>query len=181
MTSEPDASTPPPLGHESFMRLFLQSERELLRYVMVLVPNVTEARDVLQETAVALWQRIAEYDPSRPFIPWACRFALNEARMHLRRTKRRRWVMSDDVVEMIDAQREAEAPQLDERRSHLRACLERLPERQHQVVYGYYFDELDVPGLSRLTGLTAEAVYKVLQRSRLALQSCIELKLEARA
>jgi DNA-directed RNA polymerase specialized sigma24 family protein len=42
------------ITHEQFMWLFLQSERELLRYVMVLVPNVTEARDVVQETAVAL-------------------------------------------------------------------------------------------------------------------------------
>lgn len=180
MTSDPLPEQPAgPLAHEQFMRLFLQSERELLRYVMVLVPNVTEARDVVQDTAVALWQRIADYDPARPFTPWACRFALNEARMHLRRTRRRRWVMADDVVELIDAQRVAEAPQLDERRSHLRSCLEHLPERQHQVVHAYYFDEQDVPALSRLTGLTTEAVYKVLQRSRLALQSCIERKLES--
>lgn len=170
-----------PLAHEQFMRLFLASERELLRYVMALVPNVSEARDVVQETAVALWQRIGDYDPQRPFIPWACRFALNEARMHLRRTKRRRWVMADDVADLIDAQRQVEAGALDERRHHLRTCLEHLPERQHQVVHGYYFDEHDVPALSRLTGLTAEAVYKVLQRSRLALQGCIERKLEASA
>ncbi len=87
--------------------------------------------------------------------------------------------MADDVVELIDAQRVAEAPQLDERRTHLRSCLEHLPERQHQVVQAYYFDEQDVPALSRLTGLTVEAVYKVLQRSRVALQSCIERKLES--
>ena len=63
------------------MRLLLKSERELLRYVMVLVPNVNDARDVLQETAIALLRTIDKYDPDRPFVPWACRFALNEARM----------------------------------------------------------------------------------------------------
>ncbi len=71
MTSDPIPDRPSgPLAHEQFVRLFLQSERELLRYVMVLVPNVTEARDVVQETAVALWQHIADYDQARPFTPW---------------------------------------------------------------------------------------------------------------
>jgi RNA polymerase sigma-70 factor (ECF subfamily) len=166
------------MTHEQFMRLFLQSERELLRYVMALVPNVSDARDVVQETAVALWQASAKYDPSRPFIPWACRFALNEARAFLRRDgRRRRWVMAADVADLIEQARIAEAPQLDERRVHLRACIEGLPERQHQVVRGYYFDDQDISALSRMTGLTAEAVYKVLQRSRVVLQGCIEGKL----
>jgi RNA polymerase sigma-70 factor, ECF subfamily len=51
-----DAPSRAPLTQEQFMRLFLQSERELLRYVMVLVPQVSDARDVLQEAAVALWR-----------------------------------------------------------------------------------------------------------------------------
>ncbi len=54
------------------MRLFLQAERELLRYVMALLPNINDAMDVLQETAVALWQAIEKYNPSKPFVPWAC-------------------------------------------------------------------------------------------------------------
>ena len=66
-------------AHEHFLRLFLQVERELLRYVMALVPNVSDARDVVQETAIALWQKFDQYDPERPFVAWASRFAMNEA------------------------------------------------------------------------------------------------------
>lgn len=58
------------------MRLLLQAERALLRYVMALVPNVTDARDVVQETAAALWQAADKLDPGKPFVPWACRSAL---------------------------------------------------------------------------------------------------------
>jgi DNA-directed RNA polymerase specialized sigma24 family protein len=60
---------PHPTTHEQFRRLFLQAQRELLRCVMVLVPNGNHARDVVQETAVALWQKIEGYDQSKPFIP----------------------------------------------------------------------------------------------------------------
>ncbi len=167
-----------PLTHEQFMRLFLASERELLRYVMALVPNVTDARDVVQETAIALWRAIGKYDPAKPFVPWACRFALNEARLHLRTESRRRRLIEEDVAAMLDERRVEIAAPLDARREHLRDCLGRLPEDQRRLVRGYYFDEESIEALAATLGRGAEAVYKALQRTRQALQQCIERKLQ---
>ena len=160
------------------MRLFLQSERELLRYVMVLVPNVSDARDVVQETAVALWQAIEKYDPARPFIPWASRFALNEARHYLRTERRRKRLIEEDVAALLEARRAEIAPRLDARREYLVECLGRLPEDQRQMIRGYYFDEVPVESLAANLGRTTEAIYKALQRIRQALQACIERKLQ---
>ncbi len=87
------------------MRLFPGAERDLLRHVMALVPNVSDARDVVQETAIALWEAIGMYDPARPFVPWACRFALNEARMHLRTESRRRRFIEEDVAALLAERR----------------------------------------------------------------------------
>lgn len=173
----PDGPSPS-LSHEQFMRLFLGAERELLRYVMALVPNVADARDVVQETAVALWRAIGKYDPSRPFVPWACRFALNEARLHLRRESRRRRWIEEDVAALLGERREERAGELDVRREHLRACLGRLPEEQRQLVRGYYFDEESIPDLGARLGRGPEAIYKALQRVRQALHACIERKLQ---
>lgn len=164
------------------MRLFLQAERELLRYVMAIVPNVTDARDVVQETALALWRQIDRYDPSRPFIPWACRFALNEARMFLRtESRRRRRHLAEDVVHLLEARRIEVADDLDARRRHLATCVEALPERQRSVVQGYYFEDETVEALAARLGKTLDAIYKALQRIRLALQQCVERKLIAEA
>jgi RNA polymerase sigma-70 factor, ECF subfamily len=176
----PDAANdaPPSLSHEQFMRLFLGAERELLRYVMALVPNVADARDVVQETAVALWQAFGKYDPARPFVPWACRFALNEARSHLRRESRRRRLLEEDVAVMLGERRVETAGQLDLRREHLRECLGRLPDDQRQLVRGYYFDEETIPDLAARLGRGPEAIYKTLQRVRQALHECIERKLQ---
>lgn len=167
-----------PLSHEQFMRLFLQSERELLRYVMVLVPNVNDARDVVQETAVALWQSIEKFDPARPFVPWACRFALNEARRHLRSASRRRRLIDDDVAALLESRRVELAPRLDRRREHLRDCLARLPADQYRLVLGYYFDEDSIEALATQLGRGTDAIYKSLQRIRRALHECIERKVQ---
>jgi RNA polymerase sigma-70 factor, ECF subfamily len=46
--------------------------------VAPLVPNVADAEDIVQQTAIALWEKFDAYDPAQPFTPWACRFALNK-------------------------------------------------------------------------------------------------------
>lgn len=171
---------PSSLSQEQFMRLFLQSEREILRYVMAIVPNVTDARDIVQETALALWKRIDKYDPSRPFIPWACRFALNEARMFLRTDGRRRR-LRDEVASLLEARRSEIATELDGRRGHLQDCLDRLPEEQRGLIRSYYFDDETVPAIAAKAGRTTEAIYKALQRIRTALEQCIERKSLAEA
>ena len=57
MTVEPHKTSPKTCTHKDFIRLFLEAEKDLLRYVMVLIPNVADARDVVQEAAVALWDK----------------------------------------------------------------------------------------------------------------------------
>jgi len=171
---------PPSLSQEQFMRLFLQSEREILRYVMAIVPNVADARDIVQETALALWKRIDKYDPARPFIPWACRFALNEARMFLRTDGRRRR-LRDEVAGLLEVRRSEIATELDARRGHLQDCLDHLPEDQRGLIRSYYFDDETVPMIAAKAGRTTEAIYKALQRIRAALEQCIERKSLAEA
>jgi hypothetical protein len=61
-------------SQQRFLSLFLRSEREIFRYVAVLVPNVADAEDIVQQAAVALWEKFDAYDPTQPFTPWACRF-----------------------------------------------------------------------------------------------------------
>src|SRR3954454_5312614 len=79
----------PNAAQQQFLSLFLRSEREIFRYVAALVPNVTDAEDIVQQTALALWEKFAFYDTAQPFTPWACRFALNKARQWIER--RQRW------------------------------------------------------------------------------------------
>jgi RNA polymerase sigma-70 factor (ECF subfamily) len=172
---------PPPkkLTHQQFIRLFSQSESELIRYLMALLPNSSDARDVLQETAVSLWQTIEKYDPTQPFFPWACRFALNKARQYLRTEARRSRVFDEDVAGLIAARRVEISVHLEKRREYLEECLKRLPNRQKVLVQSYYFEDQSIGDVAKYGGLSVEAVYKALQRTRQALMACIERKLQS--
>jgi RNA polymerase sigma-70 factor (ECF subfamily) len=164
---------------EDFLRLFVQAEPTLLRAIMSLVPNQADARDVLQETATALWAKRDEYDSSRPFAVWACGFALNQARVFLRSESRRRARLGTVAEDLLAARREELMSASDARREHLHACLHDLPVRQRELVRGYYFEERTVAELAARTGNSIEAIYKALQRIRAALLTCVERKLQA--
>ncbi len=56
-------------AQQRFLSLFLRSEREVFRYVAALVPNVADAEDIVQQTAIALWEKFDAYDPVQPFTP----------------------------------------------------------------------------------------------------------------
>jgi len=161
-------------AQQRFLSLFLRSEREIFRYVAALVPNVADAEDIVQQAALALWEKFDAYDPNQPFTPWACRFALNKAKQWFERHQRWQALLEGGLAEELAQRREELRPELDARLKHLEDCLNKLPEEQHSLVEGYYYRRETIEKLAASSGRNVAATYKTLQRIRQALQHCIE-------
>jgi len=161
-------------AQQRFLSLFLRSEREVFRYVAALVPNVADAEDIVQQTALALWEKFDAYDPNQPFTPWACRFALNKARQWIERRQRWQALLEGGLAEELAQRRETLRPELEVRLRHLEGCLNKLPEEQRSLVEGYYYRRDAVETLAAASSRTVASTYKTLQRVRQALQGCIE-------
>lgn len=158
---------------ERFTRLLIEHEPEILRCVLVAVPNRADARDILQECSVAIWRRFSEYDVDRPFTNWAMGFVRIEVRRFLRKS-RRRVQLTERAAQLLLQDEENHAVELDERQHHLKNCVESLTGDQRELLKGYYHKEYSVNVLSEQTGRSIEAIYKMLQRIRLALHQCID-------
>ncbi len=167
------------LNQDDFLRLLLKSEREILRYVMAIVPERADAQEIVQETAVALWKAIDQYDTSRPFAPWACRFAANKAKEFLRKEGRWSGFLDEEVASLLLARREEMAPRLDRRIEPLRDCIASLPLKNRKLIEQYYFAQASIDEVAQEAGRTAAALYKSLQRIRAGLMECVNGKLTA--
>lgn len=165
-------------AQQRFLSLFLHSEREIFRYVAALVPSVADAEDIVQQTALALWEKFDTYDPAQPFTPWACRFALNKTRQWMERRQRWQALLAGGLAEELALRREALQPELEARLKQLEGCLGKLSEDQRALIEGYYYHRAPVDKLAERSGRTVAATYKLLQRIRRALQVCIENALE---
>ena len=161
--------------HDRFIRLLLAHEPEILRSVLVFLPQRADARDVVQETAVALWRHFPAYDSARPFVNWACGFARIEVRRFLRRAQRQALLTEAAAAALMESD-QAQAARHEEQELHLADCRAQLAAGQRRVLDGYYVEEQGVDALAQQHGRSVEAIYKMLQRIRHALLECMERK-----
>ncbi len=159
--------------HECFTRLLLECEPVMLRSILVVVPNRTDARDILQETAVALWRQFDSYDPKRPFVNWAMGFARIETRRLLAREKRRAQ-LSQEAMEVLEREMDGASGFVGEVQRHLATCMQKLGDKQRLLIQGYYHESRSPQWLAEQESRTVEAVYKTIQRACRDLQVCIE-------
>jgi RNA polymerase sigma-70 factor (ECF subfamily) len=164
---------------ERLLRLLAEYQQELFRYVFALLPNEEDAKDVLQETYVALTRKFDEYDASRPFLPWAFGFAYLEVLKHRERSSRTRSVLCGDVIELLAAQRSAESSHLAERLRALDHCLEKLCPADHKLIAGRYLSpNTTAERLAAIVGGSRRTLFRNLERVRRLLHDCISRNLE---
>lgn len=166
----------PVAAQQRFLSLFLRSEREVYRYVAALVPNIADAEDIMQQTAVALWEKFEAYDPARPFTPWACRFALNKARQWVERRQRWQALLDQGLAEELALRRHELQPEFERRFRRLDDCLGKLPSDQRSLIEAYYYERASADSLAERSGRTVAATYKMLQRIRHALRRCVDVR-----
>jgi RNA polymerase sigma-70 factor, ECF subfamily len=169
----------PSATQQRFLSLFLRSEREIFRYVAALVPHVADAEDIVQQTAVALWEKFDAYDPARPFTPWACRFALNKARQWVERRQRWQALLDRGLAEELALRRQELQPEFERRFRRLDDCLGKLPSAQRSLIEAYYYERIGAESLAERSGRTVAATYKMIERIRHALRHCVEGQSEA--
>jgi RNA polymerase sigma-70 factor, ECF subfamily len=173
------SSDDPSATQQRFLSLFLRSEREIFRYVAALVPHVADAEDIVQQTAVALWEKFDAYDPARPFTPWACRFALNKARQWVERRQRWQALLDRGLAEELALRRQELQPEFERRFRRLDDCLGQLPSAQRSLIEAYYYERIGAESLAERSGRTVAATYKMIERIRHALRHCVEGQSEA--
>lgn len=167
-----DKSTP------SFVAVWTESQPEVRRYIFMLVPKAADAEEVLQETAVRLWEKFDEYDPEQPFTPWAIRFAYTEVMKWRQRATRDRLVFSDALVAQLDETVGEEAPMLEARRRALTGCLKLLNRKERQLLLARYSKHGGVKEQAQTLEVSIHKLYYQVSKLRTRLLACISSKLQ---
>lgn len=162
---------------ERVVRLLSAHQEQLYRYVFALMPNEQDAKDVVQETCVALCRKFDEYDRERPFLPWAFRFAYLEVLKHRQRNRRAAVALSEDVVELLARERDQHREALDARLRALDECLRELPRADFELIQGRYRSSLSIDKLAARVAMSRRTLFRNLERVRRALFECITRRL----
>jgi RNA polymerase sigma-70 factor (ECF subfamily) len=159
---------------ERFLRLWADAQPAVAAFIHAVVRDSAAAKDVLQETALVLFRRFADYDSERPFLAWALGVAKLQV-LGFHRDEARNLVICDS--ELLDSFTEAwaeQAPATSEQSGALEICLERMAARPRQILRWRYFEDLKSEEISRRLGSKSAAVRVTLQRLREQLRACVE-------
>jgi len=165
---------------ENLVALITRHQAVLHAYILSLLPHQSRADDVLQETNLVLWRKAAEYDQTKPFMPWACRIAWFQVKAARRDAARDPHVFDPDLVDLLAAEDDSD-PETTTALDHaLRDCLDELPEDKRDLILHRYQPDSSVNEMAAVRNLSPGALSVQLHRIRQMLESCVGGKLNQR-
>ncbi|HPA86784.1 MAG TPA: RNA polymerase sigma factor [Bacteroidales bacterium] len=135
-----------------------------------IVGDEEEARDIVQETMVKLWQKLPGIKDTEKFRSWMCRITVNNCNDHLRRRKRNNEVRYDDKawVVLSDHLSGGGITELEniENARILNFLTNKLSNRQKVVFILSEIEEMPATEVARVTGISRTAVKANLYYAR---------------
>jgi len=161
-----------------FANLVREHQSRLFGYIHSLVRDLDDADDLFQQTTLLLWKKFDEFDRTRSFPAWACGVARFEVANFLRARGRQRLYFGDELtLLLVEAQTDFPDQEREERREALARCMDKLRQRDRQLLEECYNDPAGVSGVAGRLGRVPQSVHNSLRRIRRALFECIHRNL----
>ena len=141
------------------------------RRIGSIVPNATDADDLLQDVSLKVWRRLSTFRAESSFRTWMTRVAINEALQWYRREPFRKLCQPLDTFDLVACSRESQHQSFvrGETIKAVRTAVGRLPAKYRQVVILREFEELSEQETAQQLRSTVPAIKTRLFRARLML------------
>lgn len=156
-----------------FVQRLADAQRGLYAYILQLLPNRSDADDVLQVTNLVMWEKRSQFAEGTIFAAWAAKIAYYEVLTFRKRRGRDRSRFDDALVDQLAAEAVAESGQIDDVLQTLRRCMDKLPQQDRTLEMQYSFD-LRPRQIAERTGRSAGAISVAMHRIRTSLLKCID-------
>lgn len=152
---------------QAFRVLLERYEHKVYGFVnkMLMDPQLSE--DVTQETFLAVYRNLKQYDQTKPFSTWLFAIAKN-ATFKLLKERSKSGIHPDEAFEAISEPRALVEPQIfqGETNKELMDALESLSEHQNQVITLRYFEDLSLVAIAKRLGISQKKVENLLYTAK---------------
>ncbi len=163
-------NTQPISFHEELLE---QLQPRLYGYILSLIANPSDSKDVLQESNRVILAKIVDFKHPNKFDAWAFKIAYYQSLSFLQKRKSNQLTFDASLLETIAHESEAIDSKTEEKLSNLERCLSQLQDRTRTIVSDYYFHNNPIKQIARERNLKINHVAQVLFRARKALFTCI--------
>ena len=133
---------------EAFQNRVLPAKNKLFRFAFKMLANEDEAKDVVQEVFIKVWNGREQMDGVQNWEAWCMRITKNLSLDRIRAQQRR---ATDSIEEGVDFKNESLSPhdatEINESMTRINQMIASLPEKQRQVIHlrdieGYSYNEI---------------------------------------
>lgn len=168
--------TDPEELNREFLAKMLPSQQAIRRFIFSIHPRAGDVDDIMQDTALSLWDKFETFDATREFLPWAFRLAYFEVLRFRKKCSRDRLVFSNELIEIL-ADEVSDQAFGENLKQALDGCLGRLAPRQREVVNARYVSGHSIADLAKTRNESPHRLYRDLEKSRTLLALCVRGKL----
>jgi RNA polymerase sigma-70 factor, ECF subfamily len=159
---------------ESFRPLVERYQKGLIRYAVRIVSNLDAAEDMVQDTLVAAYEKLASCQEPERFGAWCFRILRNRCRDYLRSPEHRS--MGSDAL--LTTETELGDPVRDTERSIIRSDVSRalasLPPLLREAFVLFHLESLSYPEMADRLDASRSALKMRVKRAREALQAALD-------
>jgi RNA polymerase sigma-70 factor, ECF subfamily len=166
MASSPDRT-------KLFLEEFLKAQTRVYAYVRSQISQKADAEDLLQETAVTLWEKFDSFTPDTNFLAWAYEVARFKVQSYYQKRTRQQRLFTEAFGDLIARRMAGMNEELTSLDSLLAECMKRLQGADREVVERCYAVGATVAAVAGQLGRPVGTIKNVLKRSRRSLYECV--------
>jgi len=160
---------PGPDNKKRLTALIDQYERDLLHLCCVYLRDISMAEDAVQETFIKAYQHMDAFRGESSEKTWLYKIAINTCRD----IRRSRWLrIFDRSVDVDSLQIPVEGASVVS--IALMQEIMRLPDKQREVIYLFYYKDMTLAEIGRLLGAPVSTVSDRLNRARNMLRKALK-------
>ena len=158
--------------NSTFVELYSSNYNRIRSFILTLVPNTSEADDILQETSRVMWEKFDQFEPGTNFTSWAVTIAKFQV-LKYRKKFNPKVPLSSEILDTLSDDFSHPLEKENEQLDALRGCLKKLPEKDYNLIKSRFEHKKTARELSQQIGVAMNTIYRNESRVLSLLQNCI--------
>lgn len=157
-----------------FLSLLMANQRRINSYILSVVPNFSDADDIMQETISVMWRKFDGFEIGTDFAGWGLKVAHYCILDYRKKKSKDKLVFSESIFQQINEIAKETQDDTDDRITHLRQCIEKLKSTDQRLLKARYELNYNANSLAVQLDRSVQYIYKHLARIHHALNLCLK-------
>ncbi len=158
--------------NSTFVELYSSNYNRIRSFILMMVPNTSEADDILQETSRIMWEKFQQYEPGTNFVSWGVTIAKYQV-LKYRKNYNSKVPLSSEIIDKLSEDFESPLDRENDQLDALRGCLKKLEKKDYHLIQSRFEHKKTARELSQQIGVAMNTIYRNESRVLYLLQRCI--------